>query len=99
MTRTHAGATSSVLCFLYVQAVRVLVDYSAPVLVALCPTQQKRIEVIQNQAMRTVLGAPRWTSGCVMQAETRLVPLAARIQQIVAYRAAKVLHQDRELVA
>ena len=39
MTKTHAGATSSVLWLFYVQAVRALVDYSAPVLVALCPTQ------------------------------------------------------------
>ena len=99
MTRTHTGATSSVLRLFYVLAVRALVDYSAPVLVALSPTQQKRIEVIQNQAMRTVLGAPHWISGCVMQAETRLVPLAARTQQIVAFRMAKVLHQDRKLVA
>lgn len=35
MTRNHAGATYSVLRLFYVQAVCALVDYSAPVLVAL----------------------------------------------------------------
>ncbi|KAG0718417.1 putative RNA-directed DNA polymerase from transposon BS [Chionoecetes opilio] len=99
MTRTHAGASYAVLRLFYVQAVRALLDYSAPVLIALSPTQQKRIEVIQNRAMRTMLGAPRWTSGCIMQSEARLVPLTTRTQQIVACRVAKILHQVRESAA
>ena len=40
MTRSHAGATYSVLRLFYVQAVRALVDYSAPVLVSLSPTNR-----------------------------------------------------------
>ena len=99
MTRTSAGATFSVLRLFYVQAVRALVDYSAPVLVTLSRSQQKRMEVIQNQAMRTMLGAPRWTASCAMQAETQLVPLATRVQQIVACRVAKILHRDSESMA
>lgn len=42
MTRTHAAATYSLLRLFYVQGVRALVDYSAPVLVALSPSQQKK---------------------------------------------------------
>ncbi|XP_050724605.1 uncharacterized protein LOC127002567 [Eriocheir sinensis] len=99
MTKTRAGATFPVLRLFYVQTVRALIDYSAPVLIALSPTQQRRIEVVQNKAMRTMLGAPGWASSSVMQSETRLVPLASRVQQIVACRVAKVLHQDRESVA
>ncbi|KAG0725731.1 putative RNA-directed DNA polymerase from transposon BS [Chionoecetes opilio] len=57
MTRTHAGATSSVPRLFYVHNVRALVDYSAPVLVALSLTQQRRLEVLQNQALRTLLSA------------------------------------------
>ena len=41
MTRLTAGATYSVLRLYYVQAVRSLVDYSAPVLIALSPYQQE----------------------------------------------------------
>ena len=74
-------------------------DYSATVLVALSNHQQKRVEVIQNQAMRAMMGAPRWTSTCAMQSETRLVPLASRVQQIVACRVAKTLQQGRETAA
>merc|ERR1712035_95892 len=43
MTRPSAGATLSVLRVYYVQAVRSLVDYSAPVLVALTRSQQQRL--------------------------------------------------------
>ncbi|KAK8403950.1 hypothetical protein O3P69_000184 [Scylla paramamosain] len=46
--------------------------------------------------MRTMLGAPRWSSACVMQSETRLVPLTTRVQQITACRVARVLQRDAE---
>ena len=61
------------------QAVRSLVDYSAPALTALFPSQQGRLEVLQNIAVRTMLGAPRWTSTCVKQSKTSLVPLTTRV--------------------
>ena len=99
MTRPCAGATYNVLRLFYVQAVRSLVDYSAPVLAAFSAHQRGRVEAIQNQAMRAMLGAPRWTSLCVMQSETRLVPLASRVQQVIACRVAKTLQQGRETAA
>ena len=57
MTRPGAGATYSVLRLYYVQAVRSLVDYCAPVLAAVSPSQQERPEVAQNGALRTMVGA------------------------------------------
>ncbi|XP_050703623.1 uncharacterized protein LOC126989089, partial [Eriocheir sinensis] len=99
MTRPWAGATFSVLRLYYLRAVRSLVDYSAPVLVGLSRHQQRRLEVVQNNAMRTMLGAPRWTSACVMQNETRLVPLTCRVDCIMACRVARVLQRDAEGVA
>ncbi|KAG0716228.1 hypothetical protein GWK47_010216 [Chionoecetes opilio] len=99
MTRLNAGATFSVLRLYYVQAVRSLVDYCAPVIIALSPNQQERLEVLQNNAMRTMLGAPRWSSACVMQSETSLVPLATRVQCIMACRVARVFRRDVEGVA
>ncbi|XP_050724058.1 uncharacterized protein LOC127002289 [Eriocheir sinensis] len=56
MTRPGAGATFSVL---HVQEVRPLMDYCAPVLVSLSHSQQKKLEVAQNSALRVILGAPR----------------------------------------
>ena len=58
--------------------------------------QQGRLEVLQDTAMRTMLRAPRWTSACVMQSETSLVPLTTKFQQIVAYCAARVMLHDGE---
>ncbi|KAG0706165.1 putative RNA-directed DNA polymerase from transposon BS [Chionoecetes opilio] len=99
MTRLNAGVTFSVLRLYYVQAVRSLVDYCAPVFIALSPNQQERLEVLQNNAMRTMLEAPRWSSACVMQSETRLVPLTTRVQCIMACRVARVFRSDVEDVA
>ena len=99
MTRPAAGATYDVLRLFYVQAVRSLVDYSAPVLTALSSSQRGQLEVLQNSALRTMLGAPRWCSACVMQSEARLVPLATRVEYIAACRVAKILHRDAEGVA
>ena len=78
MTHLTAGATCSVLPLFYVQAGRAWVDYSAPVPIALSPIQQELQEVLQNTAMRTMLGASRGSSTCVIQSETRLVPLTTR---------------------
>lgn len=54
------------------------------VLVPLSCSQQKHLEVVQNNAMRTMLGAPKWFSSCVMQSETSLIPLATRVKYIMA---------------
>ena len=72
---------------------RSLVDYSAPVLTSLSPSQWTRLEVVQNSAM---LGAPRWCSACVMRSETRLVPFATRVDYIATCHAARILHRDAE---
>ena len=53
-------------------------DYSAPVPIALSPTQQERQEVLQYTAMKTMLGAPRGSSTCIIQSKTGLVPLTTR---------------------
>ncbi|XP_050715642.1 uncharacterized protein LOC126998207 [Eriocheir sinensis] len=80
-------------------AVRPLVDYCAPVLVSLSYSQQKKLEVAQNSALRVMLGAPRWCSACVMQSEAGLVPLASRVEYVVACSVARILLRDKEGVA
>ena len=51
---------------------------------------------MQNSAMRTMLGAPRWCSACVMQSEAKLVPLATRVDYIATCQVARTLHRDAE---
>ena len=97
MKHHTSGTTYSVLPLFYAQAVRALVDYSTLVLITLSPSQQERLEVLQNTAMRTMLvQAPRWSSACIMQSKTGLVPLTTRVEQIVACRVARVLQRDAE---
>ena len=49
-----------------------------------------------NTAMRTILGARRWSSACIMQSEISLVSLINRVQQIAACRVAKVILRGGE---
>ncbi|XP_068237080.1 uncharacterized protein [Palaemon carinicauda] len=79
ITSLNQGATHHILRLFYIQAVRSLVEYAAPVLTTLSPTQEKTIEVIQNNAMRTILGAPIGTRLSLLRAETHLLPLTDRI--------------------
>lgn len=97
MTRAHTGATFTLLLLFQVEDVHTLTDCNASGFVGLS-TEQRRKEVLQNRAMKIMLGSPNWASGCAMQIETRLVPLASRLQQIVACRVARILHQERESV-
>lgn len=66
MTWLSAG-TISILDLYYMQGVHSLMDYSAPVLIALSHPQQECLEVVQNSTMRTMLRVLRWSSPCIMQ--------------------------------
>lgn len=46
--------------------------------------------------MRTMLGVPRWSNVCAMQRATRLLPLATRVQYIMACRVTRMLQRDVE---
>ncbi|XP_050709221.1 uncharacterized protein LOC126994012 [Eriocheir sinensis] len=61
--------------------------------------QQKILEVAQNSSLRVMLRAPRWCSACVMQSEAGLLPLASRVEYVLACRVARILLRDKEGVA
>ena len=95
MTNPAAGATPSVLRLFYIHAIRPLIDYAAPALSYVAKTWMDQLEVAQNNALRTILGAPIWTNIGTMQAETNIIPLELRIQQLTAGRVAKILQHNR----
>ncbi|XP_068246476.1 uncharacterized protein [Palaemon carinicauda] len=80
-TNSHINALKRItsLRLFYVQAVRFLVEYSTPVLTSLSPTQKPQLEVIQNNAMRTILGALIWTRLSLLRTDTNILPLVDRI--------------------
>ena len=80
MTSLKEGAGYNVLRTYYLATTRSIVEYAAPTLGNLTSTQYTTLEVIQNNAMRIMLGAPMWTRICNLQMETRLPSLQKRIE-------------------
>ena len=99
LTSKSAGANLHVLKAYYTAAIRSLVDYSAPALIGLREDQIAKLEVIQNNALRTMLGAPMWTRICNLQMETELPPLAVRVKQVTAGLLAKICRADKPTAA
>ena len=96
MTSTQAGASGNTLQTLYVTAVRVIVDYSAVCLVMVEEPTIEKLEVLQNQALRLILGAPRWTKVLTMLEETGLLSMKDRLRFLQAcYTIKKVKSQKK----
>ena len=79
MTSLKGGTGSELQNTYYNACTRSLIDFVAPVLVNLTETQKESIEVIQNNAMRLMQGAPMWTRLCNSRAESNLPTLENRI--------------------
>ena len=80
ITSLKQGAGGHILKTYYMATTRSLIDYGAINLTKLTNTQTASLEVIQNNAMRLMQGAPMWTRICNLQAESNLPPLATRIK-------------------
>ena len=89
-----AGATTGVLRLFYAQAIRPLIDYAAPALVAASAQRLTTLDKLQRAALRIILGAPKWTHVGTMEEETGLIPIHLRVQQLVAGRVATILQRS-----
>ena len=94
MTNPAAGTSTQVLRTFYVHAIRPLVDYSCPALINLTQGEQYQLEKVQNEAMRVIVQAPRWTHIGTLLAETGLTTLELRIDQMMSGRVARTLQRD-----
>ena len=79
MTSLKGGAGLDLQKTYYNACTRSQIDFAAPVLVNLTATQKESLEVIQNNAVRLMLGAPMWTRLCNLRAEAELPSLEHRI--------------------
>lgn len=95
LTGLRAGANQTVLQKFYMAAVRSLVDYAAPSLVRLTERQRKKLEVIQNNALRPILGAPIWAKVHALRLETGCHSLQARVTFRICGIATKALSSGR----
>ena len=76
------GVGVTVLRMFYISVIRSLIDYAAPVLVQCSPTQLKPLELVQNEAIRIILGCPKTAKIEVMRAELVLPSVVSRIHEI-----------------
>ncbi|KAK8371716.1 hypothetical protein O3P69_018966 [Scylla paramamosain] len=78
ITATESGADLRVLKT-YLQAIRTIIDYATPLLATIHPAQIEHLEKLQNEALRIMLGAPRWTKVCNMRVEAKIPRVKYRI--------------------
>lgn len=83
------GASGAVLLAAYKSLVRTLIDYASPVLTTISSSDAKALESIQNDALRIVFGAPKWTRTDNLRAEARLPSLFERVKYMTATLAVK----------
>ncbi|XP_068205234.1 uncharacterized protein [Palaemon carinicauda] len=95
ITTLEKAVSSHLLRLFYVQAVRSQVEYASPVLISLPSQLLSSLEVIQNNAMRLITGAPIWTRLHLLRQETNLLPLAERIKMRVCCIIIKTIKVNR----
>ena len=76
------GVKARILRIYYIQAIRSIIDYAAPVLYTINGKNLTRLEILQNTSMRLILGAPKWTKVKSMCLELNLLSIKDRIDQI-----------------
>ena len=90
------GTSVAVLRQMYIAYIRSVIDYAAPVLICLPKSKIAKLETIQNEAMRIILGCPITASVSNMQVELGLIPLSERIREINTMIGVKALRDDRD---
>ncbi|KAK8387767.1 hypothetical protein O3P69_018323 [Scylla paramamosain] len=80
ITRLQGSAGLQVLRTNYIQAVRSVTEYGAQCLSTTSDTAITKLDKLQNQAMRFMVGAPNRTWICTLHVETNIPPLEIRLR-------------------
>ena len=91
ISRGGKGAPTKITRLFYIAAIRSIIDYCAPCLPGLSDALIKSLEVLQNDALRAILNAPRWTRIVTMRKECGLPSIRHRIYARAATSTAKFL--------
>ena len=75
LSSTKWGASSNILRNFYKAYIRSKIDYGSIIYARAAPSNLKKIDTIQNAAMRLILGARKTTPIPSLQAETHIPPL------------------------
>lgn len=82
ISNRYIGASLRVLRLMYISLVRSMIDYASPVLSMFPPSALKPLEVLQNKAMRIILGCPMTAKVLVMRKELDLPSIHSRVIQV-----------------
>ena len=95
IARYNDGASYAVKRAFYTHAIRSLIDYSAPCLITASPNSIQRLEKLQNQSLRLILSAPKWSKILNLRAESQLPSIHNRITALTSSLIAKMAHSPR----
>lgn len=83
LTGSEWGASQRALRDLYVALMRPVIEYGSVVFRSASKTSIKKLEAIQNQALRICCGAIRTSPACAVQVEMGELPLNLRFKQLM----------------
>ena len=92
------GAGIPVLRMMYISTVRSIIDYAAPVLICYSEKELKKLEIIQNQAMRIILGCPMSARIEIMRLELNLPSIIDRIHEIVSVAVVRSIRRGETIL-
>ena len=94
MTHIKLGLNFNVSKTFYISCMRSIIDYSALQLITSNENKLKKLEKNQNEVLRLMLGAPRWTK-LVNLRQTDIVSVSVRVQQVCSDFVCRSLRRGR----
>jgi ribonuclease HI len=82
LTGTTWGSGKESLLILYRGLIRSVMEYACFIYNNVCPTYYKKLEVLQNKALRVICGVPNSTPGSVLQVELGELPIRLRFKTL-----------------
>lgn len=90
------GVNATVLRRMYIGFIRPIIDHAASTIVSLGKLRIRKIEAIQNEALRIVLGVPKTVRIDLLRRESGIESVQFRVNQIVMNTMIRILSDERE---
>ena len=88
------GANRNLLRRVYLSFIRSRIEYGIAIYGNLCQSDLRKLEVLQNQALRCILGARKTSPITSMEAEAYVLPIHIRIEYLQLKWYIKLMHRD-----
>ncbi|XP_068204845.1 uncharacterized protein [Palaemon carinicauda] len=88
------GVGIPILRSVYLATIRSIIDYSAPVLCSFSDKDLRPLELLQNEAMRVILGCPRTARIEIMRMELNFPRVTQRIRELAVSSIIRLIRQN-----